>query len=418
MGKMIVDALKPDMCLSGDVIAPNGRLLLRTGSVLKEKHIEIFKAWGVTEADIEGVDEKEEISTSPQEIDSETLGKSQEYLEPLYIHANNDLEAMQVLHKLAVEYIAKEIVSGNNLPEFFLDKESIKKIKNTSAVQTSSSKSPLTLVQQEIQLVSLPNIFFKIMDALNSPWSSSVYIAEVVSKDSSLSAKLLRIVNSAFYGFYSKIDTISRAITMLGTNELLTLAQGISVIRVFKDIPSELIDMKEFWKHSIACGIFARLLCAQKIGLTEERFFVAGLMHDLGRLIMFKKLPRLCSEAMYLSRRERITLTEAEKKCFGFDHSKVGALLCKKWNLPSVLEEAINSHHARPGIDSTLESSIIHISDIMAHALCFGSSGNVYVPYMYDKAWKCLGLSTSVLSSIVNQADRQFTEMIQVFLRD
>ena len=130
---------------------------------------------------------------------------------------------------------------------------------------------PSSLVGEDTQLASLPNIFMEITDVLSDPRSSAINIANVISKDPSLSAKLLKIVNSAFYNFPSRIDTISRAVMIIGSKQLSALALGTSIIRIFQDIPSDLVNMKSFWEHSLACGIGARMIASYKnIHNTEQ----------------------------------------------------------------------------------------------------------------------------------------------------
>ena len=143
---------------------------------------------------------------------------------------------------------------------------------------TEYNINPKDIVKQEMELASLPNIFFQITEALKNPRSSASYVAEVISKDVALSAKLLKMVNTPFYGFPSKIDTLSRAVTIVGTTQLTNLAMGVSVITAFDNIPEEFFTLKEFWLHSVTCGILARLLAGQ-VGIGgNEKFFIAGLL--------------------------------------------------------------------------------------------------------------------------------------------
>ena len=156
---------------------------------------------------------------------------------------------------------------------------------------------------------------------------------------------LLRLANSAFYGLPSKTDSITRAVTLIGTKEISTLAMGVLAIRFFKDIPQQLINMKTFWTHSVACGIIAGILAQHKIGFTEEKFFIAGLLHDIGRLIMSMGLPRNMTYAVSQSRRGSTPLYEIEDEIFGFNHTKAAALLMQKWEFPIALKNMVRHHH-------------------------------------------------------------------------
>lgn len=238
-------------------------------------------------------------------------------------------------------------------------------------------------------------------------------MADVVEKDTSLSAKLLKIVNSAFYSFPSRIDSIRRAITIIGTKELATLAVGISAIEAFKGIPEELTNMKLFWRHSIACGVFARLLGTYLEDVSTERLFVSGLPHDIGRLVIFRALPEHSSYSLYISVTENRPLCDVEKEIFGFEHAEVGSALMEKWKFPAKLVKNIRFHHSESAVD--IESSIVNIADCLA--IAFGSpiSKSNIVPSINFKIWDSLKLSPSVIQPIVSQSERQIVEIEDVF---
>ena len=143
------------------------------------------------------------------------------------------------------------------------------------------------LLRGNDNIPSLPTIFYQINEAVGDPRSSMRDIAQIISADQSLSARLLRLVNSAFFGFPSKIDTISHAVTIIGTKQLRDLALATTVIQMFKGIPNDLIQVKSFWQHSIGCGIGSRLLASFQKMANVEHFFVSGLLHDIGRLILY-----------------------------------------------------------------------------------------------------------------------------------
>ena len=149
----------------------------------------------------------------------------------------------------------------------------------------------LEIIKGNEDLPSLPAIFNEVNEAVDDPRSSMGDIAEIISSDISLSARILRLVNSAFFGFPSRIDTISHAVTIIGTQQLRDLVLATAVIDLFRGIPSELVDMRSFWQHSISCGIASRILSSYHREANIEHFFVAGLLHDLGRLILYIKIP-------------------------------------------------------------------------------------------------------------------------------
>ena len=416
MGLVNIDDLQAGMLLESDLIGPNNRFLLPRGAVLDAAHIRMLKAWGVAEADVNGVTREQAQALAQSDLSPEAMARAQEELAPSFRQADLDHPVMREIFRLSVLRWARGAPPESTLcrqddcilppPDLSPERDAFAKGKGTAS----------GLVRHEVELSSFPDIYFQINEVLQSPRSSATHIADVVSKDTSLTAKLLKLVNSAFYGFPARIDTISRAIAILGTNELTTLALGISVLEYFSDIPLKLVDMKGFWKHSIACGVLSRILASTRVGLSEERFFVAGLIHDVGRLVMFKRLPFASTQAMLLSRSTRTPLRDAEQEVLGFDHAAVSGALLKSWKFPATLELPVRHHHAPSRAMNPLEPSIVHVADVLAIAMQYGSSGSVYVPPLQEKAWETLGQGPGILAQAMAQADRQISEILRAFL--
>jgi HD-like signal output (HDOD) protein len=257
----------------------------------------------------------------------------------------------------------------------------------------------------------------RIVEVLNNPRSSAAHIAEVVGKDAGISAKLLRLVNSPFYGFPTRIDSLSRAVALIGANDLTTLALGISVVNHFKGVPDKLVDMKSFWLHSIACGVLARLFANKKIGLNEERFFVAGLLHDIAKLVLYQDLPEHMGKVLAKARMNSSCQFEIEKESMGFDHARLAETLLSEWKLPVPLQRMIRYHHSPPSGAGGLDSAIIHLADISAIGLMYGTSGQVTVPPLNTQAWDILEFGPGTISAAARQAERQIREIIKIFMR-
>ena len=137
------------------------------------------------------------------------------------------------------------------------------------------------LVDQSPQISSLPTIFYQINEAVEDPESSFVEIGEIISGDPSLSARLLRIVNSSFFGFPNKIETITHAVTIVGMAQLRDLALATTVVNQFKGIPKNLIDMEKFWLHSVATGLAAKVIAIYRRETNADRYYLMGMLHDL-----------------------------------------------------------------------------------------------------------------------------------------
>ncbi|HLP18077.1 MAG TPA: HDOD domain-containing protein [Bacteroidota bacterium] len=279
--------------------------------------------------------------------------------------------------------------------------------------------TPQSLLQGYVEISSLPMMFVRITEAINNPRTSVNEISKIISEDPGLTARLLRVVNSAFYNFPTKIDTISRAVTIVGTQQLRDLALATSVIRLFKGIPRELVNMESFWRHSIACGAAARTFAAYRRESNIERFFVAGILHDLGRLVIFGKIPDQAREALAMAEEKNISLLQAERTVLGFDHALVGRALLQQWKLPNNLVDVVSYHHLPTNsVAFPNETAIIHIADIFAHTLGLGASGERSVPAFSIEAWDLMGMQTSIIPSVIKEVERQYDEAIYAILSE
>ena len=284
------------------------------------------------------------------------------------------------------------------------------------------STSPKTLQPKDLitgsnRTSSLPEIFIMINEVVNDPTSSFSDIAQVVNLDTALSARLLRIVNSSFYSFPSNIETVTHAIAVIGTEQLHDLALATTIISNFKGISDKMLNMNLFWQHSLGVAIVARNLAVHCRETNPERFYLAGILHDIGRLIILENLPNEASEIITRHNKIGGMVLEIEREVLGFDHGEVGAALAQSWHLPLSLEEIIGNHH-NPSLSKRypLETTIIHLADIIAKAMGLGSSGDIYVPPLDEKSWEQLGLPTGVFSAIWNQTENQFHETFDIIL--
>ena len=281
------------------------------------------------------------------------------------------------------------------------------------------STSPEQIVRGVTKVVSLPAVVTKLGEAIQDPRTSNLDIENIVSEDSALAARVLRIANSAMYSFPSKIDTINKAVAVIGLQQLNDIVLACSVIKAFKGVSLDIIDMETFWKHSIAVGTTARLLAVQRRESNIERFFTAGLLHDIGRLILFMEMPVKSREAIELSASGNCLLYQAEKDLLGFDHGMLGAMLLKKWELPESLVMSTNYHH-KPAVASKnqLEASVIHVSDIIVHTVNFGSSAEKFVPLLNKKALTAIGVGPDVLANVIEQLYIQYVDAVKFILGD
>ena len=237
--------------------------------------------------------------------------------------------------------------------------------------------------------------------------------------DPSLTLHLLKIVNSAFYGFRGEIESVCHAMGVVGTEQLMQLVLATTVIEQFKGIPKDLVDMNYFWRHSVACGLSARAIHRARGEYDGESIFVAGLLHDIGRLVMCLKVPDQLKIVLDFAEKSGDRWYKAEAKYFGFDHGGVGGALLRAWNLPVKLQEAVAHHHFPSSANNfPLEAAIVHLADRISHQVILDPDRDTE-KYFYEKdAWDAVQLSEdSHLQQIIEQTEAQLEEVSQIFLQ-
>jgi len=392
------DKIKSGQILAEEVRDINGRLLLSKGHAIEANHIRIFKIWGIPEVNLVGAGHHDD-APDPS-VDPEIIEQIKEGVKTLFCHVDLEHPAIKEVYKIAVQYRCKHnIILGNgNSP---LDSQSIP--------QHEREKDFLKkLEKKKIILPEIPSIAYELQEVIENPMSSAEHIAQVVSKSPSLTAVLLRIVNSSFFCLPSKISTVSHAVSLIGTQEISVLALGISVFSIFKNIPKETIDMHSFIGHSLLCGLLSRVFAAHKNVPQTEQLFVSGLLHDLGRLILYIYFPDESRNVLARSRNSNKLLHEEEKEYLGCDHAQLGVQLMKQWNLPLILENNVLYHHSPSEAQQTVPATIIHLADIIANSLGIGSSGEKFIPSLDYNAWENFEISPSSFETIIGQATHQF----------
>ncbi len=279
------------------------------------------------------------------------------------------------------------------------------------------ARRPDDLIRGVLDVGTIQTMYQRLVQVIDHPLSSASDVGKVIGEDPGLTARLLRLVNSPIYGFPSRIDTVSQAISIVGMTQLRDLAIGTSFIRLFTNVPSHLVDMDSFWRHSIACGLAARLLAAGRREANVERFMVAGLLHDIGRPIVFMRVPLEAASALLEAGRTGQPLFEVERKLLGFHHGAVGAALLDRWRLPGMLVDCAAWHHA-PHLAPRFpaEAAVVHFADVIANALQLGSSREHRVPTFDPPAWEAIDLSPTILPSLFKQLEFQFVHAVNAIL--
>lgn len=275
------------------------------------------------------------------------------------------------------------------------------------------------LVQGVGELVSLPQVFVRINKLVEDPDSTTTDIAEVVSQDPAFTVRLLRIANSPMYGFSSSIETVSRAVTLIGTSQVRNLALSTSVASTFAGLPNELVSMQNFWRHSLYCALIARSL-AKRTELDAEVLFTAGLLHDIGELVIFNRLPDKAREVLLLvlDSGDQLPVYLAEQQILGFDHAAVGGELARQWRLPPMLTECIAYHHdIQQALHCPQEAALVHIANILALMAEVDTLELNDVAPIDPSAWKIVALDAAeVMEPVVREAQQAINEAEKLFL--
>lgn len=274
------------------------------------------------------------------------------------------------------------------------------------------------LIDRSGKLGSLPAIVYRVFDMMDDPKSTATKIGKVINDDPALTARLLKLVNSPFYGFTAKVDTVYRAVALIGHKELRSVVVAASAIKVFDGIPSELVDMKAFWKRSLSTAVTARVLAAFKREKEIERYFIAGLLHDIGSLLLYLKLPEEMSQALQMHQSDGVEISKAEKKVLGYEHTEVGGALLKKWNLPAQICGSVRHQlvpEKAPQAEQQAAWLIKLATEIVSHHIerdpQLGEDAEIA-----PAIWQANNLDIELLPKILEKAEQQYESSKDILL--
>jgi HD-like signal output (HDOD) protein len=278
--------------------------------------------------------------------------------------------------------------------------------------------NPDTLVADVATLVSLPEVVVKINALVDDPKSSAEDIGRVVAQDAALTARLLTLANSAMFGMQRKIDTVGRAIAVLGTRQVRDLTLGLSAVRAFTGIPNDLVSMGSFWHHSVLCAVAARGLAAECARGRPDSSFVAGLLHDIGQLVLFNKLPDQSRKAllMTIDAPNEPDLHLCEREILGFDHAAIGGALARRWKLPPSLVECIEFHHDPARAQAhPLDVAVVHIANSAAALAEIESDEFEDAPAIEPVAYEVTGLTPAQVLAVAAASREAVEEVKAIF---
>jgi putative nucleotidyltransferase with HDIG domain len=254
-----------------------------------------------------------------------------------------------------------------------------------------------TIAQRIMNLPTLPTVVAKMIEMIDDPKTNAAKLSKLIETDQVLTAKVLKLANSAYYGLPRQIGSLNMAVVVIGFSALRNIVLGLTVVDRFAKNWNGYFDFSQFWEHAVACGIASKFLARDGGYLNAEEAFATGLLHDLGKLIFNQYLPEDFDEVVKIVREKRVTFEEAELEVIGISHAEVGGLLAEHWRLPNRLAEGIAFHH-RPAEapEGSLLPAIVHVADVVCHeANITQVLDTVVAPELNPEACRILGMEVS-----------------------
>jgi putative nucleotidyltransferase with HDIG domain len=275
------------------------------------------------------------------------------------------------------------------------------------------------LVKSVGELVTLPAVFVRINQLIDNQDSTIGDISQTVSQDPAFTVCLLRVANSSFYGFSTSIDTVSKAVSILGTSQIRSLSLSTAIANSFSGLDNKLVSVENFWRHSLYCALLARKLASLAGKCDKEAVFTAGLLHDIGELVLFNRMPEEAHEALMQVQEsvDELQVYQAEQQIMGFDHAQLGGELARQWKLPPLLEECIAYHHdiAR-ATRFPREVAIVHIANILAVVAELHRQNLEDVSPIDPLAWKVIGLvEAEIIEELVTEVQEEIADAEKLF---
>ncbi|MDH5573257.1 MAG: HDOD domain-containing protein [Gammaproteobacteria bacterium] len=276
------------------------------------------------------------------------------------------------------------------------------------------------LVQTVDKMVSFPEIHMRINQMLDDPDCDMAKLGGVISYDPGLTAQILRMANSPFYGLSKEVNTVAHALSVIGLTQLRYMLLATSAVKTFEGIPNELVSMEDFWFHSLYCALAAKILAGKVKGVQAESAFVSGLLHDIGQLVLFNQFPELARDALLnsIEAPDEPDTYISEREIIGFDHAALGGALAEHWHWPAMLIETIQYHHEpEKSQNYPKETAIVHVANCLAvlAELHTTNIDETDAPQIEPYVWNLLKLDEGIIPSVLESMYIQFDETCAMF---
>ncbi|MGB9715470.1 MAG: HDOD domain-containing protein [Thermodesulfovibrionales bacterium] len=266
---------------------------------------------------------------------------------------------------------------------------------------------------------TLPSIVLQINKIIKNDNISTYDIGSIIERDPSLTSKVLKFANSSYYGLSYSVNTVTRAITVLGINTIRNIALTASVFEIFNSKKSLPFDIAGLWYHSLGCAMASKAFISKAAHLLEEEAFICGILHDIGKVIIAQNMPDLMNRVLDEIKKGK-SQSDAEKDIIGYTHSEVGALLSEKWHLPEELCETIRFHHCPQYLDESKSLKghpfllyAVYAGNQISKALALGKSTDLIVSEIDPITWSTLYISESELREILFSIKMDFDLMLE-----
>lgn len=267
-------------------------------------------------------------------------------------------------------------------------------------------------------LPSLSAVVVELMASMEQEDTDVNSLAGKIALDQSLAAKTLRLANSSFYGMSAKVTTIHQAISVLGFHSIRTLVTACSITASFSSSGGAAgFNFQAFWRHSVASAVCARLL-ARHLGLNPDTAFTAGLLHDIGSLVLATRFTAQYEEMLAYRAAHDCYLIEAERAVFGLDHAAVGSALAGWWKFPAAMQGAVADHHLDSHAGPPSLGLVVHAANVLAHALDLSGLEDDLVPPVSEAVWDTLALDGADARRLLREAETTFGEMCQILVNE
>ena len=267
-------------------------------------------------------------------------------------------------------------------------------------------------------LPTLPDVIHKVLSLVQGEDATAKTLGDLISYDQAISTRLLKVANSAYYGFMREIATVQHAIVALGFREVRSLVLGITVFDAMKKSSREASIIREdFWMHSVGCALAGQIICKKVEGVDTDIAFTSSILHDIGKLVLDGFFTLEYGGVLEKVKKNGISMVEAESEIMGFTHADVGGWLCERWKFPLTLVSPVSFHHQleKAEADFIKVTSVAHLADVLCKRAHIGSGGDDKIPPAHPLAMEHLELKEDALDKITEELHEE-EEKVKAFL--